>query len=617
VTAKRSLARAAVLAAVLATAGRAQTTEVVSVSAGGGVPNGVTPFDYVSLSSDGRYVAFSSDATDLVPGGTSGRQIFVRDRVTHTTELVSVSTSGGSGNGVSRGPRISEDGRFVAFNSHADDLVAFDGNVFSDVFVRDRQSGTTVRVNVDAGGTPADAGQDLHFYAHSISASGRYVGFASPATNLVPGDTNGVADAFVKDLLTGSIERASLGPGNAEGDAASNGKTSVSADGRYASFSSNATNLVGTDVNGFEDVFVRDLAAGTTELASVSTGGTQANGTSLPCTISADGRYVVFHSNASNLVAGDTNGKYDVFLRDRQNGTTERVSVDSCGGQSDNHSLAHEAISADGRYVAFSSSAANLVPDDLNASRDVFLKDRTTGDRDARELELRRARGELRRRGDDAAGDLRRRAARGVRQRFGLRPRVQREHGVRAEPRGHVELHALLPPGRGRDPALPLQQPADGAGTGLQQLRHGAAGELASERDGRRGAVERHDRADGGRGERLLAERVLAGEEPDDRHGDRARSRRALRELDAAAAVHGRREQRDDRTTRPERPERARPDGERRLADRVRRDAALLQHLQGSGRGGAVRELVEHGEPDERRIDHVGSVTGPTGRSSA
>lgn len=378
-TAKRSLARAAVLAAVLATAGRAQTTEVVSVSAGGGVPNGVTPFDYVSLSSDGRYVAFSSDATDLVPGGTSGRQIFVRDRVTHTTELVSVSTSGGSGNGVSRGPRISEDGRFVAFNSHADDLVAFDGNVFSDVFVRDRQSGTTVRVNVDAGGTPADAGQDLHFYAHSISASGRYVGFASPATNLVPGDTNGVADAFVKDLLTGSIARASLGPGNAEGDAASNGKTSVSADGRYASFSSNATNLVGTDVNGFEDVFVRDLAAGTTELASVSTGGTQANGTSLPCTISADGRYVVFHSNASNLVAGDTNGKYDVFLRDRQNGTTERVSVDSCGGQSDNHSLAHEAISADGRYVAFSSSAANLVPDDLNASRDVFLKDRTTG----------------------------------------------------------------------------------------------------------------------------------------------------------------------------------------------------------------------------------------------
>jgi Tol biopolymer transport system component len=363
----------------LASTARAQTTDVVSVAVGGGQPDGGTALDYVSISGDGRYVAFPSNATNLVAGGTSGTQVFVRDRQTAVTELVSVSTGGGSANGLCRCPRISADGRFVVFSSNASNLVAGDINGFTDVFVRDRLAGTTVQANVDGAAVPADLGQEAALYSHTISPDGRYVAFQSPATNLVPGDTNGVLDDFVKDMQTGAIERVSVATGGVQANGSSTGRTLVSADGRYAVVTSSASNLVAGDANGTGDVFLRDRQSDTTQFVSISTTSTLGNGLSIGSSMTPDGRYVVFHSLASNLVSGDTNGTWDVFLRDRQSGTTERVGVSSCGSEGNNISFSHQAITDDGRYVAFSSSANNIVPDDTNGSRDVFLKDRQSG----------------------------------------------------------------------------------------------------------------------------------------------------------------------------------------------------------------------------------------------
>ena len=325
---------------------------------------------FASISADGRYVAFESSATNLVAGDTNGSfDVFVHDRQTGTTERVSVDSSGAQANSDSLFAAISADGRYVAFESAATNLVAGDTNACMDVFVHDRQTGTTVRASVDSSGTQGDS----YSLYPAISADGRYVAFASQATNLVAGDTNGWADIFVRDLQTGTTERVDVGPGGAEGDADSS-VPSISADGRYVAFESQATDLVAGDTNGWIDVFVRDRQNGTTELASVDSSGAQADADGLYPAISADGRYVVFESQAGNLVAGDSNGWFDVFVRDRQNGTTERVSVDSHGAQSDADSL-YPVVSGDGRFIAFESQADDLVAGDTNAALDVFFHD--------------------------------------------------------------------------------------------------------------------------------------------------------------------------------------------------------------------------------------------------
>ena len=347
-------------------------TTRVSISTRGTQADG-SSFGPAAISASGRYIAFSSSATNLVAGTTGG--VFVRDRVAGTTTLVSVATSGAKAAGGE--PAISADGRYVAFISEASNLVAGDTNERPDVFVRDRVSRTTTRATVATDGTQANGDS---FGPAAISADGRYVAFGSNASNLVAGDTNERPDVFVRDRVRGTTTRASVATDGTQGSLNSL-QPSISANGRYVAFGSIASNLVAGDTNGIVDVFVRDRVAGTTTRVNISTRGAQTAHTDpdtmledseLP-TISADGRYVAFLSGAGNLVDCDTNGIVDVFVRDRVRGTTTRVSVATRGAQANQRS-SEPAISANGRYVAFSSDASNLVRGDTNGSSDVFVR---------------------------------------------------------------------------------------------------------------------------------------------------------------------------------------------------------------------------------------------------
>ena len=350
------------------------TTERVSVASNGSQADSASYAP--AISADGRFVAFYSAATNLVSGDSNGKaDVFVHDRQTGTTERVSVATGGAEATGVSLVPAISADGRFVAFHSDATNLVSGDTNGAYDVFVHDRQAGTTERVSVASGGTEATGGDSAY---PAISADGRFVAFYSYATDLVSGDTNANYDIFVHDRQSGTTERVSVATGGGQATGGDSYTPAISADGRFVAFASGATNLVGGDTNSSSDIFVHDRQTGTTERVSVATGGGQADGFSYNPAIGADGRFVAFDSFATNLVSGDTNAVPDVFVHDRQTGTTERVSVATGGGQATGGNSLHPAISAGGRFVAFDSLAANLVTGDTNAVNDIFVRDRGT-----------------------------------------------------------------------------------------------------------------------------------------------------------------------------------------------------------------------------------------------
>jgi Tol biopolymer transport system component len=245
-----------------------------------------------------------------------------------------------------------------------------DTNGYDDAFVRDRRTGRTERVSVGTGGVEGNDRSGTE----ALSTDGRFVAFGSWADNLVPGDTNEAFDVFIRDRQTGRTERVSVGTGGVEGDDRS-GTVALSADGRFVAFGSWADNLVPGDTNGNADVFVRDRRTGVTERASVGPNGVQGNGDSgsyATVVLSADGRFVAFQSSASNLVPGDTNGLDDIFVRDRLKGVTERVSLGPNGVQG-NDGSSSPALSADGRFVAFGSWADNLVPGDTNEEEDVFV----------------------------------------------------------------------------------------------------------------------------------------------------------------------------------------------------------------------------------------------------
>ena len=355
------------------TAGFGQTRRI-SVDSQGNQSNGGS-FDG-SISADGRFVAFRSLASNLVPGDTNGRQdLFVYDRQTGQTERISVDSQGNQSNANSFHPAISADGRFVAFVSDANNLVPGDTNRRRDVFVHDQQTGQTERVSVDSQGNQGE-GNTFNPYP-SISADGRFVAFMSNESNLVPGDTNGVLDIFVHDRQTGQTERVSVDSQGNQGNSVSVDAT-ISADGRFVAFSSEANNLVPGDTNFDQDIFVHDRQTGQTERVSVDSQGNQGDGQSLWPSISADGLFVMFSSYSRNLVPGDTNNTLDVFVHNRQTGQTERVSVDSQGNQA-NSSSSYGSLSADGRLVTFISHASNLVPDDTNGTNDIFVHDRQTG----------------------------------------------------------------------------------------------------------------------------------------------------------------------------------------------------------------------------------------------
>ena len=346
------------------------TTRRVNVGPEGIQANNFNLFQQPAISADGRFVAFTSFASNLVPGDTNRTwDVFVRDRQRGTTRRVSVGSGGVQGNAASTDQSISADGRLVAFGSMTFNP---EDTFFTDVFVRDRRKGTTQNVSLGLGGV--QCGGDC--FRPAISANGRFVAFTSIAPNLVRDDTNNAGDVFVHDRQAGTIGRVSVGPGGIQGNGDSGDdllRPAVSADGRFVAFSSSASNLVSDDTNNKRDVFIHDRQTGTTRRVSLGQGGIQANDESLFPAISADGRIVAYTSYASNLVSGDTNYMYDVFVHDRRTGTTRRVSLGQGGAQGNGDSL-FPAISADGRIVAFASDASNLVPRDTNGQADLFVR---------------------------------------------------------------------------------------------------------------------------------------------------------------------------------------------------------------------------------------------------
>ena len=326
------------------------------------------------ISTDGRFVVFESSADNLVAGDTNNSlDIFVHDRQARATERNSVDSLGVQGNYDSLNPSISEDGRYLAFDSHSDNLVPGDTNWRRDIFVHDRQTRVTERVSIDSLG--AEGNQ--HSYFPSISADGSHVAFETLSDNLVSGDTNGYWDVFVHDRQTGVTELVSKDSLGVQGNSASH-NPSISGDGRLVAFDSLSSNLVPGDTNDVFDIFVHDRQTGVTELASQDSLGVQGNNRCFMPSISADGRFVAFESSASNLWPGDLDLRKDVFVHDRQSGITEQVSVNSLGRGAIDSSV-ETSISSDGRYVAFISDADNLVLGDSNLGADVFVRDRWNG----------------------------------------------------------------------------------------------------------------------------------------------------------------------------------------------------------------------------------------------
>ncbi|MFO1120341.1 MAG: hypothetical protein U1E38_09705 [Rhodospirillales bacterium] len=352
----------------------------VSVATGGKEADGES-YD-PAISADGRYVAFVSTATNLVIGDTNGvSDVFLRDRVAGTTTRVSVSNSGAQASGASgvstsvKAVAISATGRYVAFSSDAKDLVVGDTNGTTDVFVRDRVLKQTTRVSVTASGGQSSGTSGR--WGIAISADGRYVAFGALAT-LVPGDTNAAHDVYLRDRTSRTTERVSVRTGGAQGTLASM-FPSISADGRYIAFTSLAGNLVIGDTNNDDDVFVRDRVAKTTTRVSVANSGAggDRNSGRDGLAISADGLIVGFASDARNLVVGDSNLTTDVFVHGRTPAFTSRVSVSTGGNQADSFSYL-PAVSGNGRFVAFASPASNLFPN-FNGRTGIYVRDRSAG----------------------------------------------------------------------------------------------------------------------------------------------------------------------------------------------------------------------------------------------
>ena len=327
-----------------------------------------------SVSADGRYVVFESNATNLVSPATNGvNHIFLRDLTAGTTSLVSVSSAGVQGNSISSAPAISSDGRYVAFESRSTNLVVPAANGVNHIFLRDLTAGTTSLVSVSSAGVQGNSISS----APAISSDGKYVAFESRSTNLVIPATNGLNHIFLRDLTSGTTSLLSVNitstPANGNSSA-----PAITADGKYVAFESNATDLIVQVTFGVSQIFLRDLAASTTSLVSVNSIGSQGNGPSFAPAISADGRYVAFESFASNLTGSDINALKDIFVRDLGAAATVLVSVSS-GGVQGNSTSSAPAISADGRYVAFESLATNLVSPGTNGVSHIFVYDLNTG----------------------------------------------------------------------------------------------------------------------------------------------------------------------------------------------------------------------------------------------
>jgi Tol biopolymer transport system component len=379
-----SIALAALIAGLLALPGIISGQHASAVEASmrtkriSAAPDGsqvTRPSGLPVISGDGRFVAFSSKSGKLVPGDTNKTtDVFVWDRDTGTTERVSVGSTGEQAEGISTPTSISPDGRFVVFNSDAPNLVENDGVPTNlegalDVFVHDRETNETERISVNTLGEPA---QFAPSFAGKITSDGRFVAFVSAAQNLDPLDTDINHDIFVRDRELGTTEMVSL-KSTGEETMFMTLSPSISGDGRFVAFDAN-DELTPDDTNRAADVFVRDRMLGTTTLVSVRTDGSVSVKGGVDPEITRDGRFVLFYSR-SKLVAADTNRSGDAYLRDLQTGKTTLVSRNHKGRVGNGHSFPND-ISADGRYVVFVSRADNIVQADTNGEFDYFIYDR-------------------------------------------------------------------------------------------------------------------------------------------------------------------------------------------------------------------------------------------------
>jgi len=344
--------------------------DLSSVATGGAGSGNGGSFNPV-ISRSARYVAFASEASNLAGNDQNGvMDVFLRDRGLTNTVLISSTPSGASGNGPSRNPVISRDGRFVAFESDASDLAAGDANGLTDVFIYDALSNRVELVSVNAAGT--GSGNGISF-APRFSADGRVVAFVSTASDLAANDGNGTADVFVRRLDSATTVLVSVNSSGQSGAGASSSPV-ISTNGRFVAFASAANDLVAGDTNGAVDVFWRDLTLGETRLVSVNPAGGPANGLSYNPVISGDGFRVAFVSAATDLVSlPDTNQQSDVFLRDLSIDATAAVSRNAAGSAMGNAGSSTPVFSPDGKGVLFVSVASDLVAGDANGAQDVFL----------------------------------------------------------------------------------------------------------------------------------------------------------------------------------------------------------------------------------------------------
>lgn len=379
-----ALCLAPVLSALGAASALAATDDLRLISRAAGADgvkaNGTSAAAVVSAT--GGFVTFSSGATNLVPDDTDGvSDVYVRSVASGAVTLASrASGAGGAkGNGTSGVSSISAEGRIVVFASGASNLAAEDGDAISDIFVRDLQANTTALVSRASGGG-AKANADS--FSPTVSADGRFVAFASNASNLHPDDGDTVTDVFVRDLQTGVTTLASRADGGAGAKGTAGAAApKLSATGRFVVFSSNASNLSPDDPDAAPDVYVRDLATGATILASRSETGGPSDGDSFIPSISADGRFVAFGSSATNLSPADRDSVTDVYVRDIVANSTILVSrAGGPGGPKGNGFSDDPAVSADGRSVVFVSNATNVHPDDRDVVDDVFVRNIVTNE---------------------------------------------------------------------------------------------------------------------------------------------------------------------------------------------------------------------------------------------
>ena len=481
----RTILGAALAASSLCSAAIAQFTQRVSVSSTGVAANGdCGQHEGPSFSADGRFIVFSSFANNLVPRDRNGvPDVFLRDRATGTTERVNVGSGGVEANGWTYGSWISADGRFVSFASLATNLVPGDTNGKNDVFVKNLATGSIEIVSVDSNGVQSNGFSG----GGMLSGDGRFVVFGSEADNLVPGDDNQSMDVFVHDRLTGVTERINVSSSGAEalpifGDDIT---CAISADGRFVAFTTDAPNLVSGDTNGQTDVFVRDRLAGTTERVSVSSAGREQlipDQYTFDCVLSPDGRFVGFTSEASNLVSGDTNGQYDAFVHDRLTGTTERVSVDANGGQLRSGGVIG-SISESGRFVAFSSTDDHVVPGDTNARFDVFVLDRVLHTVERVGLGPGGVQGDGNSFAPLLSPDGRFIAFESVASNLVAAGGIHRQHVYVADRRGRSDFATLCDPGTGGVAACPCGNPPSGSGRGCDNSA-GTGGAVLSAQGG-------------------------------------------------------------------------------------------------------------------------------------